>query len=456
MSNILAEVTVSTTWVQSLGHYNTIIVVTGTLLLGLAAGTVGCFTLLRRRALMGDALSHATLPGVGLAFLLAPLFGLDGKSLPVLLAGGTLSGLTGVAAILYVRSFTRLKEDAALGIVLSVFFGAGIAILSITQQMPESRKAGLESFIYGKTASMTASDAILIGSSGLLCVLIVFALFKELMLLCFDEGFAGSRGYPVVMLDLLMMGLVVTVTMIGLQAVGLVLMIALLVIPAAAARFWTQNLQRTILISSVIGGLGGMLGSAISACIADVPSGPAIVLVCSGLFFLSMLFGTSRGVLVRSLRRWQLNQTIDRQHVLRGLFEFLEPHAANDRIAPHRGVPFSQLLASNSWSVFRLNRTLERCRRENLIRRDENAALSLTDTGLAEASRLAHEHRLWELYLITHADVAPGRVDQSADAIEHVLEPELIARLEQLLRTDRERKGVIPSPHPIPQPGGPR
>ncbi len=455
-ANVTANAMAATSWFQSLGYYNTVVVVTGTLLLGLAAGTVGCFTLLRRRALMGDALSHAALPGVGLAFLLAPMFGLDGKSLPVLLTGGTLSGLAGVAAILYVRNFTRLKEDAALGIVLSVFFGAGIAILSIAQQMPESRKAGLESFIYGKTASMTASDAILIGSAGLLCVMIVIALFKELMLLCFDEGFAGSRGYPVVILDLLIMGLVVTITMIGLQAVGLVLMIALLVIPAAAARFWTQSLQRMIVISSIIGGLGGMVGSAISAYVADVPSGPAIVLVCSSLFFLSMVFGTSRGVLVRSLRRRHLNQIIDRQHVLRGLFELLEPHTANDRIGSNRGVPFSQLLNSNSWSVFRLNRTLEQCRRERLIERNDDASLSLTSAGLAEASRLAHEHRLWELYLITHADVAPGRVDQSADAIEHVLEPELIARLEQLLRTNREQEGVIPSPHPIEQPGDSR
>ncbi len=303
---------------------------------------------------------------------------------------------------------------------------------------------------------MTASDAILIGSAGLLCVMIVIALFKELMLLCFDEGFAGSRGYPVVILDLLIMGLVVTITMIGLQAVGLVLMIALLVIPAAAARFWTQSLQRMIVISSIIGGLGGMVGSAISAYVADVPSGPAIVLVCSSLFFLSMVFGTSRGVLVRSLRRRHLNQIIDRQHVLRGLFELLEPHTANDRIGSNRGVPFSQLLNSNSWSVFRLNRTLEQCRRERLIERNDDASLSLTSAGLAEASRLAHEHRLWELYLITHADVAPGRVDQSADAIEHVLEPELIARLEQLLRTNREQEGVIPSPHPIEQPGDSR
>lgn len=489
---ILASDSTASQWQRllMLRDYNTQVVVLGTMLLGLAAGTVGCFTLLRRRALMGDALSHATLPGVGLAFLLAPMLGLNGKSLPVLLAGGTLSGLAGVAAILYVRNFTRLKEDAALGIVLSVFFGAGVAILTVAQSAPGGSAAGLESFIYGKTASMTSSDAMLIGGAGLICVLIVTVLFKELTLLCFDEGYAASRGYPVLMLDLLIMALVVTITMIGLQAVGLVLMIALLVIPAAAARFWTQNLKTMTWISACIGGLGGLIGSGLSAVIADVPSGPAIVLVCSSLFFVSMLLGTSRGVIVRWLRRRQLNQNVDHQHVLRGLYELTESQASkgsrayfktgtgtlvetefagenrgasgaspgfeNNSTTDIRGIAFDLLLASNSWSSFRLNQAIERCRREGLVERQDNASLRLTSAGFTEASRLAHEHRLWEMYLITHADIAPARVDQSADAIEHVLEPELIARLEELLRTSREREGVMPSPHPLESPGEPR
>lgn len=430
-----------------LRDYNTRVVMLGTMLLGLAAGMVGSFTLLRRRALMGDALSHATLPGVGLAFLIAPWFGLEGKSLPVLLTGAALSGIAGVASILYVRNLTRLKEDAALGIVLSVFFGAGIAILTLIQQLPTGHAAGLESFIYGKTASMIASDATLIAWSGLLSVIVIGVLFKELTLLCFDEGFAGSRGYPVLLLDLVLMSLVVIVTIIGLQAVGLVLVIALLVIPAAAARFWTQDLKRMTLISAGIGGAGGLVGSAMSAVFPNLPSGAMIVLVCSGLFFISMLVGTARGLLVRALRRRDLNRSVDHQHLLRGLFELRE-----SRNTEH-GISFGELLTLRSWSAWRLTREVERCRKAGFLVRNEDASLSLTTSGMAEASRLVHEHRLWELYLITHADVAPGRVDQSADAIEHVLEPELIARLESLLRQNLEAKGVAPSPHPLEQAG---
>ena len=422
----------------------------GTGLLGMAAGLVGSFTLLRRRALMGDALSHATLPGVGLAFLIAPYFGFDGKSLPVLLTGATLSGIAGVVAILYIRNVTRLKEDAALGIVLSVFFGAGIAILTIALKAPSGNAAGLESFIYGKTASMIASDARLIATAGLLSVVIIALVFKELTLLCFDEGFAASRGYPVLMLDLLLMALVVIVTIIGLQAVGLVLMIALLVIPAAAARFWTHDLKRMTVISAGIGGGGGLVGSAMSAVFPNLPSGAMIVIVCSSLFLFSLLFGRARGVLVRFARRWELNRSVDRQHLLRGMYELLEVRDATAEATTAQAgvsVPFSQLLEMRTWSSFRLLRQIERCRRNGLLIRNDDARLSLTEAGLAEASRLVHEHRLWETYLITHAEVAPGRVDQAADAIEHVLEPELIAQLEQLLAQQRTSDGIIASPH---------
>ena len=222
-----------------LRDYNTRVVVLGTTLLGCAAGMIGSFTLLRKRALTGDALSHATLPGIGIAFIVTTSLGGDGKSLPILLLGATVSGLIGVGVIVAIRSFTRLKEDTALGAVLSVFFGAGMALLGVIQQMDQGHAAGLEGFIYGKAASMGSRDMLLIAAAALGCISASVVLFKEFKLLCFDEGFAGSRGLPVVRLDLGLMGLVVVVTIVGLQAVGLVLMIALLVIPSAAARLWT-------------------------------------------------------------------------------------------------------------------------------------------------------------------------------------------------------------------------
>lgn len=307
-----------------LQDYNTRVVVLGAAALGLAAGVVGCFTLLRRRALMGDALSHATLPGIGLAFILVTLTGGDGKSLPWLLLGATLAGAAGLGVILLIRNLTRLKEDAALGVVLSVFFGLGVATLGVAQNMQAGHAAGLESFIYGKTASMTASDARLIAVAAGLSVAACAMLFKEFRLLCFDAAFARGQGRPTLLLDVLMMAVVVAVTVIGLQAVGLVLIIALLIIPAAAARFWTERLQWMTVISGAMGALSAALGAAISGVRPDTPSGPMIVIVAAALFALSMAFGAARGVAPRLLRQWRLARRIGRQHLLRAVFELSE------------------------------------------------------------------------------------------------------------------------------------
>lgn len=433
-----------------LQDHNTRVVLLGTMMLGMAAGIVGCFTLLRRRALTGDALSHATLPGVGLAFLLAPVFGLEQKSLPVLLVGAAISGTAGVAAILFIRNLPRLKEDAALGIVLSVFFGAGIALLSVVQQLPDGHSAGLESFIYGKTASMTAGDAWLIGIAGVVAAGIPLLLFRPFQLLCFDEGFAASRGYPILGLDFLLMSVVVLVTIIGLQAVGLVLMIALLVIPAASARFWTNRLDRMLTIAAISGSLAGLSGSAISAIFPDLPSGAVIVLVCSAIFFFSMTFGQARGVLTRILRRRSLRLAMDREHLLRGIFELCEL-PAESTLMPDRNTAASipSLLDLRTWTPSQLQRQIRKSVAEGLVWQNADGAIELTGRGRSEAARLVHRHRLWELYLISHADVAASRVDQEADAIEHVLEPELIEQLEELLKREHRGRGIPASPHPL-------
>ncbi len=428
--------------VLSLQDHNTRVVIFGTAILGFAAGLVGCLTLLRRRALVGDALAHAALPGIAGAFLIATAMGGEGKSLPILLAGATVSGLFGIVSILLIRKMTRIKEDAALGIILSVYFGLGVALLGIVTQMNRGNAAGLESFIYGKTATMTAGDARLIAVASAICVLVCIALLKEFKLLCFDEAFAGARGYPVVLLDAVLMSVVVVVTIVGLQAVGLVLVIALLVIPAASARFWTDRLVVMMVIASVLGMTGSFVGAAVSAMLPRLPSGAMIVLAAGFGFLVSFLIGTRRGVLVRLWRRRKLNESIDHQHLLRELYEMFE-------LDPSRvSVPYEELLERRSWSRKRLRRMLEQASREGWI--TENVSkmeFALTDRGETEAKRLTRRHRLWELYLIRYADIAPQRVDRDADAIEHVLEPEIVAELETLLDNELGKTRMPDDPH---------
>jgi manganese/zinc/iron transport system permease protein len=298
---------------------------------------------------------------------------------------------------------------------------------------------------------MVAEDAWLIALAGLACAVVCALLLKELKLLCFDEQFAASRGLPVLALDAVVMGLIVVVTIIGLQAVGLILMIAMLVMPAAAARFWTERMARMTLVAAVLGGLSGMLGSAASAVFPGLPSGAMIVLVAAVLFLLSLLSGSTRGVLVRFVGRLRLNARIDRQHLLRALHEQLEARGAPDSAGPQPApaVPLQDLWAVRSWSVPHLRRQLRRAERAGLLWQDERRGVRLTPEGRQRAARLVHQHRLWELYLIHHADIAPGSVDRDADPIEHVLSPQMIIELESLLEQQQSTRGVADSPHPI-------
>jgi manganese/zinc/iron transport system permease protein len=438
--------------VLRLEDYNTRVVVGGTALLGVAAGVIGSFTLLRKRALMGDALSHAMLPGIGVAFMVSVAAGGTGKSLSLLLLGATLSGLLGLGIILLVRNLTRLKEDATLGIVLSVFFGAGVALLGVVQRMGEGHSAGLESFIYGKTASMIASDAARIAVAAALVLAVCTALFKEFKVLCFDADYASAQGWPTVWLDIVMMGLVVIVTVIGLQAVGLILIIALLIIPPAAARFWTERLRTMTILAALMGATACAIGAAASALLPNLPSGAMIVLVGAMLFLLSLLFGIRRGIIIRWFRRRELARKVRRQHLLRAAYELME----GDAIVPDletalaaRPIPISALLAMRSWSPRELRREIRRAVRADLVVVDSNDRVFLTADGYALAARVVRNHRLWELYLITHADIAPSHVDRDADAIEHVLGAGMIHTLELLLAQGRVQAAVPASPHPI-------
>ncbi|MEM6278944.1 MAG: iron chelate uptake ABC transporter family permease subunit, partial [Verrucomicrobiota bacterium] len=347
-----------------LQNYNTRLVVLSTTLLGVAAGLIGSFLLLRKRSLMGDALSHATLPGVAIAFAVMVSFGGTGKSLPGLLLGATIAGVAGLFTMLLIRNTTRLRDDVAMGFVLSVFFGIGVASLQMVQSLPGASAAGLESFIYGKTASMIQSDFFLIAIVAGISSLVSILFLKEFLLLCFDDGYAASQGWPTFALDVLLLGLVTAVTVIGLQAVGLILIIAFLITPATAARFWTQRVLPMMLLSAAIGGISGWLGASISALTPDLPAGAVIVLVAAVLFLISMLFAPPRGVIPRLVRQARLRRKVDRQHFLRAAFEILEEGQSQDPIG---NLPFTMaaLRAKRTWSLRELRGILKTAKRED-------------------------------------------------------------------------------------------
>lgn len=439
-----------------LRDYNTRVVLLGTGLLGVVAGVVGSFMLLRQRSLVGDVVSHASLPGIAIAFLLVEaLTPGEGRRLPSLLMGALTAGLIGVGCVVAIRRFSRIKEDAALAIVLSVFFGLGIVLFSVVQRIPTSNVAGLQGFIFGKAAALVAGDVWLIAAASLVVLAICAAMFKEFTVLCFDDDYAASMGWPVVTLDLLLMGLVAVVTVIGLESVGLLLVVALLITPAVSARFWTDHLPSLVTGAGILGGLTALIGTLASALFSHLPTGAIIVLVGCAFFIISMLGSIRHGAVRRWLSERALERKIDEQHLLRSCFEFLESVAENQRrpidarIA-QGAVPLSALLSAQSWSPRRLHRLIGRAERGELVYQTASDSVRLTTLGWERARQIARNHRLWELYLIQQADVAPTRVDRYADMIEHVLEPELIKQLEiQLADEDPHLLAVPPSPHEL-------
>lgn len=313
----------------------------------------------------------------------------------------------------------------------------------------------MQGFIFGKAASLVAADVWLISVAAVVVLAVCALLFKEMSLLCFDDNYAAAEGWPVVGLDLVLMALVAAAAVIGLQSVGLLLVVAMLIIPASAARFWTDDLRWMTLVAAVLGTASAAVGALASALFPRLAAGAIIVLAGALAFGVSLLFGTRRG----ALRRWaadrRLRSGIERQHLLRGCYELLESTGATESESGHsalagRAIAFDDVLAKRSWSVGALRAAVRHARRAGLVESPEGGQLALTDNGALEARRVVRNHRLWELYLINYADIAPSRVDRSADLIEHVLEPEVVRSLEATLRAKYPRLAEMPpSPHAL-------
>jgi manganese/zinc/iron transport system permease protein len=297
--------------------------------------------------------------------------------------------------------------------------------------------------------------------ASLIVALVCAALFKEFKLLCFDTNFARTQGWPTVALDLALMGLVVAVTVIGLQAVGLLLVVALLIVPAAAARFWSHRLGVTVLLASLIGAASGLVGVAASALFPKLPAGAVIVLAAVVCFGVSFIFGAERGLFKRWLEQWRVGQRVARQHLLRAIYEWCEarpqPVASDSMVLLDGAVPLAELQRMNDWTEVRLRRLLRLGFAARLVTWNQSHdAVHLTAEGKLEARRVTRNHRLWETYLLHYADVAPQHIHHNADQIEHVIEPDIVNELEELL-AGRDGTELVPADPEKPRvivPGG--
>lgn len=285
--------------------YNAALVSIGAALLGFAAGCTGAFTTLRRRALVSDAMAHATLPGIGLAFLVMAALGSDGRWLAGLLLGAGISAALGLMALNRLTR-TRLPEDAAIGAVLSTFYGAGIVILTVIQNLSLGRPAGLESFLLGSTAGMLRDDALLVAGGGAVTLALLWLLRRALVMTAFDPAHARLMGIDTRAADMALLVLTLACVLLGLRVVGLILIVALLITPALAARLWSDRMSTVALLAGAIGAVSGHLGAALSVALPDLPTGPAIVLLAFAAFALSALIAPRRGLIARSIAHARL------------------------------------------------------------------------------------------------------------------------------------------------------
>jgi manganese/zinc/iron transport system permease protein len=276
---------------------NTQWVLFSTMILGVAAGTVGCLAYWKRQSLMSDSLAHAALPGVVLAFLL-----FKEKNLLLLISGAAISACIGAFLIQGIRSSTRIKEDTAMGMILSIFYGFGIMLLTVANRTV-GNQSGLSGFILGQSASMVQTDVYTMLILAILVVALVFIGFKEWKIYLFDPSFAKGLGLSLKTMNVLYTLLLVTTIVIGIQAVGVILIAALLIIPAVSARYWTHSFKNMIMISALFGGVSGTIGTMLSALGNGWPTGPFIVITASTLFVLSLFFGKEKGILIKY---WQL------------------------------------------------------------------------------------------------------------------------------------------------------
>lgn len=401
---------------------NVRIVVPGVLLLCGMAAMVGCFTYLRKQSLIGDAISHSVLPGICLAFILT------GEKNPFyFLVGAMVTGLLSVVLIELLTRTRIARGDTAIALLLSVFFGAGIVLLTFIQHSGNASQAGLDTFLFGKAASMSMADLRMFFLSALVISVTIIALLRGFAMISFDESFAMAAGFPVKTLRAVLSVLTVWAVATGIQAVGVVLMAALLIAPALAARMWTNSIRVMLGLAVVFGMIAGYSGALISYSAPQMPTGPWIVVVASAIAFFSMFFAPGRGWVSQRFEQKRNETKMLLENILKIFFHIQEKTGLTDR-----PILEEDLINQRSLPVASMQKGLKLLEKRGMLKHTLHA-WQLTEPGRIEAQRVVRLHRLWELYLQEYLHLDPDHVHDDAEAIEHVITPEIEAQLDEIL-----------------------
>ncbi len=357
-----------------LTDYTLRIVSLGSVFLGIISGVLGSFAVIRKQSLLGDAVSHSALPGIALAFILTGT-----KRTEVLLLGALISGLLSTYVILGITKYSKIKFDSALALILSVFFGTGIVLLTYIQKIPKANQAGLDKFIFGQASTLLKRDVQIMGVLGVILIGLVIIFWKEFKLVSFDADYAESLGFSTNTITTLLFAMIVTAIIIGLQTVGVILMSAMLTAPGVAARQWTDKLSVMVLLSALFGAIAGVVGTIMSSLISKLPTGPMIVIVISIIVIISLAFAPNRGLVWRYIRNKKNQREINEDQVLMNLYNLALNH---DNINHSHDILTIKPKATSSKSLKRVTDKLESLQNRELAKKDYFNKWSITNEGL--------------------------------------------------------------------------
>ncbi len=363
-------------------------VVLGAVVLGIVSGALSAFAVLRKQSLLGDTMSHAALPGIVIAFMLT------GERAPLpLMIGAAVAGWVGTLFMQLVTTQTRVKEDSVQGVILAVFFGIGLALLSWVTRQPDAGHAGLSHFLFGQAAATVAADVEAMVIVGMITLGLLALFWKEFKVVSFDPAYTASLGFPVSVLNILVTTLIVLTVVVGLQMVGVVLMSAMIVAPGVAARQWTNRLGRMVVLSACFGAMAGIVGTLLSATGEQMPTGPLIVLSISAIVLFSLFFAPERGLLWEWLESRRNARELQTTAVLERMYHMAMNHG--DPYYPHTAVAIDAALPNRSARY-----TLNYLAKQGWVQQ-VGEGWALSSSGIQHLEELLHDYHLDEGYSLS-------------------------------------------------------
>lgn len=387
-------------------------VVLSIVLLGGVSGSVGSFNFLRKKTLVGETVAHSMLPGVLIAFLLSGV-----KNPYILVIGAAISGWLSILLVDAITTHSKIKGDSALAIVLSSFFGFGIVLLTMIQGRYVGNQSGLDHYIFGNAAAMSPEDSLAFAWVSLAVIALVVANYFSLKAIIFNPDYAKSIGISRRRINGLISFITILSISVGIKAVGIVMMSALLIIPPTAARFWTQRFTPLLLISGVFGAVAGWLGAFVSYSQTSMPTGPWTIVAVSIIAFISMLFAPKRGVVYQRWNKLMLKRRINEENLLKTAVQ--NEVRGKGKLFNRTAISERQFFELKLWK-----RTIRRLVRKGMVTK-VNTGYTLSSKGRRYGAEIDRRHKIWEVYLQRRMQMSVHLVHDEAETMEHFLTPEI-------------------------------